>query len=62
VECKNFHFRIRSDRINHGEHRPQPIKLEPPHHVIKEARKEWYRIVPMLDRMGFLGNVDTAAL
>jgi P27 family predicted phage terminase small subunit len=51
---------IRPDLINHSE--PQPIKLEPPHHVIKEARKEWYRIVPMLDRMGVLGNVDTAAL
>jgi hypothetical protein len=28
----------------------------------KEARKEWYRIVPMLDKMGVLGNVDAAAL
>jgi P27 family predicted phage terminase small subunit len=53
---------IRPDRINHSEPQPLPIKLEPPRHVIKEARKEWYRIVPMLDRMGVLGNVDTAAL
>jgi phage terminase small subunit len=53
---------IRPDRINHYEPTPDPIKLEPPHHVIKETRKEWYRIVPMLDKMGVLGNVDTAAL
>jgi P27 family predicted phage terminase small subunit len=53
---------IRPDRINHSEPQPQPIKLVPPHYVIKEARKEWYRIVPMLDKMGVLGNVDTAAL
>jgi P27 family predicted phage terminase small subunit len=53
---------IRPDRINQNEPEPEPIKLQPPHHVIKEARKEWYRIVPMLDKMGVLGNVDTAAL
>ena len=52
----------RPDRINHNEPEPEPITLEPPHHVIKETRKEWYRIVPMLDKMGVLGNVDTAAL
>jgi hypothetical protein len=50
-----------TDRINHHVRNAEPIKLEPPHHVIKEARKEWYRIVPMLDKMGVLGNVDTAA-
>jgi P27 family predicted phage terminase small subunit len=53
---------IRPDRINHNEPQAEPIKLQPPHHVIKEARKEWYRIVPMLDKMGVLGNVNTAAL
>jgi P27 family predicted phage terminase small subunit len=53
---------IRPDRINHHEPNPDPVKLEPPHHVIKEARRQWYRIVPMLDRMRVLGNVVTAAL
>src|SRR5262245_27242579 len=53
---------IRPDRINRNGPQPEPIRLEPPHRVIKEARKEWYRIVPMLDKMGVLGNVGTAAL
>jgi P27 family predicted phage terminase small subunit len=53
---------IRPDRINDHEPNSDPINLEPPRHVIKEARKEWYRIVPMLDKMRVLGNVDTAAL
>jgi P27 family predicted phage terminase small subunit len=53
---------IRPDRINHNESNPDPSKRGPPHHVIKEGRREWYRIVPMLDKMGVLGDVDTAAL
>ncbi|MFC5993541.1 phage terminase small subunit P27 family [Pseudonocardia hispaniensis] len=39
-----------------------PAAPNPPERLDREARAEWRRIVPELDRLGVLGKVDRAAL
>lgn len=43
---------------------PQPLLLtpEPPEWLSDEARKEWDRVVPALERLGLLTEVDGASL
>lgn len=42
--------------------RPRPTAPEPPKALSAEARAEWGRVVPELDRIGMLTVVDRAAL
>lgn len=44
------------------EPKPPPIAPECPSWLHKNAKKEWKRIVPQLERMGLLTQVDMAAL
>lgn len=43
---------------------PQPPRLRPtcPEWLDREARAEWKRVVPLLDKIGLLTKVDRAAL
>lgn len=48
--------------INIDEPKPEPQIPERPKWLKGEAKKEWDRIAPKLDKLGLLTNVDTAAL
>ncbi len=47
-----------------GKNEPKPVPTAPrcPHWLHKNAKKEWKRIAPQLERMGLLTQVDLAAL
>lgn len=45
-----------------NEPKPRPVPPEMPAHLNGPAKKEWQRVVPILDRLGILSEVDGAAL
>lgn len=47
---------------NQNEPRPEPKSPGMPTWLSNEARAEWRRLVPELDKIGMLGRVDRAAL
>ena len=49
-------------RLNRAEPWPQRSVPTRPGWLLPEARREWLRIVPELDRLGMLTRVDRAAL
>jgi P27 family predicted phage terminase small subunit len=48
--------------LNQNEPKPKPIAPKPPSWLDKEAKKEWKRVAPELERLGLLTVVDGAAL
>lgn len=48
--------------LNQNEPKPKPIAPERPSWLTGEAKREWERIVPELERVGLLTMVDGAAL
>lgn len=48
--------------LNLNEPKPKKVKPECPDWLEDEAKKEWFRIVPELERLGLLTVVDVAAL
>lgn len=48
--------------INRSEPRPRPVAPKCPAWLDKEARAEWRRIAPALERLGLLTEIDGAAL
>jgi P27 family predicted phage terminase small subunit len=48
--------------LNLNEPKPKKAKPECPDWLEDEAKKEWFRIVPELERLGLLTVVDIAAL
>ena len=49
-------------KLNKHEPKPRPITPTRPEWLLEEAKHEWSRIVPELERMGLLTIVDRAAL
>lgn len=49
-------------KLNKSEPKPKPIAPARPRWLLPEARREWQRIVPELERLGLLTLVDRAAL
>ena len=41
---------------------PQVVIPSAPRHLVKEARKEWLRITPILEELGLISGLDRAAL
>jgi len=52
---------VRADRINENEPEPGPGKVTCPRFLSKEAKAEWRRIAPELNRLGLLTPIDRAA-
>lgn len=48
--------------INHDEPKPTPIAPPCPSWLMDEAKAEWDRVAPELERLGLLTRVDGAAL
>lgn len=48
--------------VNKAEPKPSPIRPTRPEWMLPEAKREWNRVVPELERMGLLTVVDRAAL
>jgi len=48
--------------LNLNEPKPKPITPNCPRWLLPEAKKEWKRVVPELERLGLLTCVDGAAL
>src|SRR5947209_4306168 len=48
--------------LNANEPKPTPGAPKCPKHLQGEARKEWRRIVPELDKMGLMTSVDLVAM
>lgn len=48
--------------LNTNEPKPKPISPKCPSWLDKEAKKEWKRVAPELERLGLLTIVDGAAL
>jgi len=49
-------------KLNKNEPKPTPIRPTRPEWMLPEAKREWVRIVPELERMGLLTIVDRGAL
>lgn len=49
-------------RINHNEPKPLDIPPDCPRHLDKVAKREWKRLVPVLQRMRVLTEADQIAL
>lgn len=47
--------------LNKNEPKPQPIRPSCPRFLSREARKEWRRLAPELERLGLLTRLDRAA-
>jgi len=52
----------RKDRMNPSEPKPKVEIPEAPKHLSKEARAEWDRITPLLEKQGLVTHLDRAAL
>ena len=52
----------RKDRINAEEPRPEKVRPKRPEELDLDAAAEWDRIVPQLEALGVLSEVDGAAL
>ena len=48
--------------LTKNEPKPRPIRPFCPRWLLAEAKKEWSRVMPELERMGLLTTVDRAAL
>lgn len=48
--------------LNQNEPKPEPIAPDPPKWLTGEAKKEWLRVAPELEKLGLLTRVDMAAL
>ncbi len=48
--------------INENQPKPRPVAPKCPSWLATEARKEWRRVAPELERMGLLSGIDRAAL
>lgn len=49
-------------KINRGEPKPDGAAPACPRHLKGEARKEWVRLVPELEKIGLMTKVDLAAM
>lgn len=52
----------RKERLNPDQPKPAPLRPSCPRFIDREARLEWKRIVPELERLGLLTRIDRAAL
>ena len=52
----------RADRVAPDEPEPEIERPERPSHIIGPAREEWDRIVPELERLRLLSQIDRSAL
>lgn len=59
---KVLHGTYRPDRAPKNEPQPDPSTPSCPKWLHPEAKREWRRIVPHLERLGLLTQVDRAAL
>jgi P27 family predicted phage terminase small subunit len=59
---KVLHGETRPSRINQREPKHSPLAPGCPANLSAEAKAEWRRVVPALDRVGMLAKVDRAAL
>ena len=48
--------------LTKNEPKPRPVNPTQPDWLLREAKAEWRRVVPELERMGLLTTVDRAAL
>jgi P27 family predicted phage terminase small subunit len=48
--------------LNHDEPKPRPVAPACPAWLAPEAKREWRRIAPVLERLGLLTEIDGAAL
>ncbi len=48
--------------LNHAEPKPRRVIPDPPEELSEDAKKEWVRVVPELDRLGMLTTIDRTAL
>lgn len=48
--------------LNREEPKPRPIAPRCPSWLAREAKREWRRVAPVLERLGLLTEVDGAAL
>lgn len=50
------------DRVESGQVEPEVEIPDCPRHLLKEARKEWKRITPELEKLGLVAKLDRTAL
>ena len=48
--------------LNTREPKPRPVAPKPPPWLDRDAKREWRRVAPELERLGLLSHVDMAAL
>ena len=55
---------LQGSRRPAGKREPKPpsVKLKPPGWLAKFAREEWYRVVPALEKIGMLTEMDETAM
>lgn len=50
------------EKLNRSEPKPRPVAPDCPGWLTAEAKREWQRIAPALERLGLLTEIDGAAL